>query len=39
MSEADDFEAGVKDKEARQKSKTSEARAERRGKLADKADK
>lgn len=39
MSAADDFEAGVKDKEARQKSKTSEARAERRGKLADKADK
>lgn len=39
MSVADDFEASVKDKEARQKSKTSEARAERRGKLADKADK
>lgn len=39
MSATDEFEADIKDKEARQKSKTSEARAERRGKLADKADK
>lgn len=39
LSTADAFEAGVKDKEARQKSKTSEARAERRGKMAEKADK
>lgn len=39
LSAADAFEAGVKDKEARQKSKTSEARAERRGKMAEKADK
>lgn len=39
MSAADEFEADTKDREARQKSKTSEARAERRGKLADKADK
>ncbi len=36
---ADEIEAGMKDKAARQKSKTSEARAERRGKLAEKADK
>ena len=36
---ADDFEADIKDKEARQKSKTSEARAERRSKLMDKAEK
>lgn len=39
LSAADAFEADVKDKEARQKSKTSEARAERRGKMAEKADK
>ena len=36
---ADDFEADIKDKEARQKSKTSEARAERRGKMIEKAEK
>ncbi len=36
---ADDFEADIKDKEAQQKSKMSEARAERRGKLTDKAEK
>ena len=36
---ADDFEADMKDKEARQKSKTSEARAERRGKMIEKAEK
>ena len=36
---ADDFEADIKDKEAQQKSKMSEARAERRGKLMDKAEK
>ncbi|MCQ2599639.1 MAG: 30S ribosomal protein S2 [Alphaproteobacteria bacterium] len=36
---ADEIEAGMKDKAARQKSKTSEARAERRGKLAEKSDK
>ena len=36
---ADELEADVKDKEARQKSKTSEARAERRGKMMDKAEK
>ena len=36
---ADDYEADIKDKEALQKSKMSEARAERRGKLMDKADK
>ena len=36
---AEDFEADIKDKEARQKSKTSEARAERRGKMIEKADK
>ena len=36
---AEDFEADVKDKEARQKSKTSEARAERRGKMLEKAEK
>jgi len=39
MTAADKFEDGVKEKEARIKSKTSEARAERREKLADKADK
>ena len=36
---ADEFEADVKDKEAQQKSKMSEARAERRGKLMEKAEK
>ena len=36
---AEDFEADMKDKEARQKSKTSEARAERRGKMIEKAEK
>ena len=36
---AEDFEADIKDKEARQKSKTSEARAERRGKMIEKAEK
>ena len=36
---AEDFESDVKEKEARQKSKTSEARAERRGKLMEKAEK
>ena len=36
---AEEFEADIKDKEARQKSKTSEARAERRGKMMDKAEK
>ena len=36
---ADELEADIKDKEARQKSKTSEARAERRGKMMDKAEK
>ncbi len=39
LAAADKFEDGVKEKEARIKSKTSEARAERRGKLAEKADK
>ena len=34
---AEDFEAYIKDKEAKQKSKMSEARAERRGKLIEKA--
>ena len=36
---ADELEADIKDKEAQQKSKMSEARAERRGKLMDKAEK
>ena len=36
---ADELEEEVKAKEAKIKSKTSEARAERRGKLAEKADK
>ena len=36
---ADELEDEIKEKEAKIKSKTSEARAERRGKLADKADK
>ena len=36
---AEDFEADIKDKEARQKSKKSEARAERREKLVEKAEK
>ena len=36
---AEEFEADIKDKEAQQKSKMSEARAERRGKLMEKAEK
>lgn len=36
---AEDFEAGIKEKESRAKSKMTEARAERRGKLAEKAGK
>jgi hypothetical protein len=36
---ADELEEEIKEKELRIKSKTSEARAERRGKLAEKADK
>ncbi len=36
---AEDFEDGIKEKEARAKSKMTEARAERRGKLADKVEK